>query len=259
MGGVVDMGKSLLGMETSAMRAARKGGQAQAAGQQRGLDYLMEADVLPQEIRQGALGDLGALFGLTGTAEDQAGAIEALRGTPIYQATMGAREGGEEAILRQAAATGGLRSGNVQHNLYDYNVQLENQAMMQGLQGLTGLAGMQTGETNIANLMAGIGQTKGQAIVGAGQAQQAGQQQLINTAMSAASMFSDRRLKKAIRFIGKMGPHNIYEWVWNETAEALGLYGPGLGVMAEEAAKVTPEAIGEMAGYQTVNYSLIGA
>ena len=79
----------------------------------------------------------------------------------------------EEAIMRHASATGGLRSGNVQEAMYDYNTQLQNQALLQSynqqLQGLQGLAGLPSYAPQIASGMAGVGQTLGQGVSGAGQ------------------------------------------------------------------------------------------
>jgi hypothetical protein len=263
LGAAIGIGGHLLGDKGAG--AAKQAGQQQRAWQQKGLDYLLEADVLPQEIRKGSLGQLGALFGVTGDAQAQAGAIEALRGTPIYQAIMGGKEGGEEAILRQASATGGLRSGNVQESLYDYNVQLENQALMQGLQGLTGLSGVRTGEAGIAGQYNLMGGTAAQQTIGEAQSKMAGYQMAADTAMGlgqmglgAASVFSDRRLKDHVVHIGKMGRFNLYSWVWNAVAKELGLTGPGVGVMVDEVEKVVPEAIGEQMGFKTVNYAMIG-
>ena len=263
LGAAIGIGGHLLGKKGS--EAATQAGKQQLKWQQKGLDYLMDADKLPQELKQGALGQLGALFGVTGSQGDQAQAMSALRGTPMYQAVMGGREGGEEAILRQASATGGLRSGNVQHNLYDYNVQLENQAMMQGLQGIQGLSNLQTGEANIANQYNTMGAGRAQATIGAAQSKQAGYQMVLDTAMGAGQMglsamaaFCDRRLKDNVNHIGKLGRFDIYSWIWNAAAEELGLVGPGIGVMADEVEEIVPAAISERSGFKTVNYAMIG-
>ena len=99
--------------------------------------------------------------------------IQQARTSPLYGAMMGGREAGEEAIMRRAGATGGLRSGNVQEAMYDYNTQLQNQALLQSynqqLQGLQGLAGLPSYAPQIASGMAGVGQTLGQGVSGAGQ------------------------------------------------------------------------------------------
>jgi hypothetical protein len=109
--------------------------------------------------------------------------IQQARTSPLYGAMMGGREAGEEAIMRRAGATGGLRSGNVQEAMYDYNTQLQNQALLQSynqqLQGLQGLAGLPSYAPQIRTLgqgVSGAGQTIAQGQVAAGQAQQQGLQ-----------------------------------------------------------------------------------
>jgi hypothetical protein len=65
-------------------------------------------------------------------------------------------------------------------------------------------------------------------------------------------MYSDKRLKKNIKLIGKYkNGLNKYSWdyVWNEK---------GTGVMADEVEKVMPEAVRLINGYKAVNYALLG-
>lgn len=65
-------------------------------------------------------------------------------------------------------------------------------------------------------------------------------------------MFSDKRLKKNIKLIGKYkNGLNKYSWdyVWNEK---------GTGVMADEVEKVMPDAVRLINGYKAVNYALLG-
>jgi hypothetical protein len=113
---------------------------------------------------------------------------------------MGARGAGEEAIMRGAGATGGLRSGNVQEALYDYNVGLQNTALTQAysqqqaeedrsLRELRGLAGLETGTGQIAQTIGDIGRTEAMGITGAAQARQQGMQNLMNLGMTGASLF----------------------------------------------------------------------
>jgi hypothetical protein len=115
----------------------------------------------------------------TGEPFGQQDLIQQARTSPLYGAMMGGREAGEEAIMRRAGATGGLRSGNVQEAMYDYNTQLQNQALLQSynqqLQGLQGLAGLPSYAPQIASGMAGVGQTLGAGITGAGTSRAQGQ------------------------------------------------------------------------------------
>lgn len=71
-------------------------------------------------------------------------------------------------------------------------------------------------------------------------------------ATALLAMFSDRRLKRDIEKIGEL-PSGLnmysYRYLWDET--------PRVGVMADEAEALFPEAIGEMYGFKTVDYSRI--
>ena len=73
----------------------------------------------------------------------------------------------------------------------------------------------------------------------------------------AAAGFSDRRLKSDVERIGFTGPLPLYKWRWNDEAKALGLEGPSSGFMADDVAKVIPEAVGERQGYKTVDYRMV--
>ena len=169
---------------STAAGAATGAATTQAAYQQRALDYLKSREAVPLEISGGALQQLGGLYGLPGGVGDQQAFIDQARQSPLYGAIVGGREQGEEAIMRRAGMTGGLRSGNVQEALYDYNTQLENRALMgaygEQLGGLQYLAGMQPqGAAGIAGMTAGIGGTLAGGQIAAAQAQQAGTANLI--------------------------------------------------------------------------------
>lgn len=91
----------------------------QVAGRQQGLDYMLGVNEAPSAIRTSSLENLAGLYGLEGGVGDMGTFLDQSRQSPLYAAIMGTRQSGEDAILRNAAATGGLRSGNVQSNLYD--------------------------------------------------------------------------------------------------------------------------------------------
>lgn len=254
-----------------AAEASLRGAGIQAAGQTEALEYLKEREEIPQQFREEALLGLGGLYGLEGGTGDQQELIDRAISSPLYQSIMGGREAGEEAILRSASATGGLRSGNVQEALYDYNTQLSNKALLesynQQLQGLVGLAGLPSGAPQIAQGMAGIGQTLGQGQIAAGQAQQAGMQQgagnimgMANLGIAAygAGMFSDRRLKNNIEKIGEVNGHNWYTWDWNIVANKMGLEGSSQGVLADDIVKTDPDSIGFLYNFMFVDYIKLG-
>ena len=170
-------GKSAAGTATGAAQTA-------AGYQQQALDYLKSREQVPLEISGGALQQLGGLYGLPGGVGSQQTFIDQARQAPLYGAIMGGRQAGEEGIMRHAGMTGGLRSGNVQEALYDYNTQLENRALMgaygEQLGGLQYLAGMQPqGAGAIAGLTAGIGTTLAGGQAEAAQARETGTANLI--------------------------------------------------------------------------------
>jgi len=75
-----------------------------------------------------------------------------------------------------------------------------------------------------------------------------------------AGAFSDVRLKKDIKQIGKL-PNgiNLYKWAWNKIGKAIGADKfPTVGVLAQEVQKINPEFVvkGDD-GYLRVNYSKI--
>jgi hypothetical protein len=181
-------------------QAQISGAEVQAQSQREALEYLKQREAMPQQFREAGLQRLGGLYGLeggVGAPQPEIGGIgsqqqliDQARQSPLYGALMGGREAGEEAIMRGASATGGLRSGNVQSAMYDYNTQLQNQALLQSYnqqmenqirmqqqqeQGLRGLAGLPSYAPQIASGMAGVGATLGQGVSGAGQTLAQGQ------------------------------------------------------------------------------------
>lgn len=75
---------------------------------------------------------------------------------------------------------------------------------------------------------------------------------LFGLAGTAATFFSDRRLKTNIEKIGtyQNGLNKYsFDYIWGEK---------GVGAMADEVEKVMPEAVGERDGFKTVNYAMLG-
>lgn len=250
----------------SQSRAAIQAAGIQAEAQKEALEYLKETEALPQEYRESALTQLGAIYGLDQPAQTQEELIAGLEDNPLYKAILGTREAGEEAILRGQAQTGGLRSGDTQSNLYQYNQQLQNKALVdtyrEQVGGIQSLAGLPSNANQIAALTQGIGTTQAQGITGAAAAQAQAQQQgqsnllgLIGTGISAYQAFSDPRLKKNIKHIRTEGGVKFYSWNWNELAkEVFGLEGPDEGVLTHEHPECCTE---HESGYMMVDYSKI--
>ena len=142
------------------------GAQQQAA--QGGIDEQRRQFDAVQKLLQpyaqagtGALAQQQALLGM-GTPEAQQQAINALQSGPQFQAL---QQQGENAILQNASATGGLRGGNVQGALAQFRPALlsglidQQYSRLGGLASLgqnaaagVGNAGMSTG-ANVANLL----------------------------------------------------------------------------------------------------------
>jgi len=138
------------------------------------LQLLMKPYV---ETGATALGQQAALIG-AGGAEAQQAAINALQQGPEFNALV---RQGEESILQNAAATGGLRGGNVQGALAQFRPQVLSQLIEQQYNRLGGLsvmgqnaaagvgtAGMQTGN-NISNLLAAQGSAQAGGTLAAAQ------------------------------------------------------------------------------------------
>lgn len=256
----------------SAVGGLISGGEAQSAAQQaanqatdaenRALNYLMATERLPQELREGALKNLGGLYGLGGMNPDEA--LGKITGSAAYKNVLGSRAAGEEAILRNAAATGGLRSGNVQDALAGYNIELQQEAFNQGLAGLTGLAGLNTNTAGIASQMSNVGKTAAQGTLGVGQTQQDTLGGLIGAGANIYGLgakqgwWSDARLKENVKPAGTKNGLPWYTWEWSKEAEELGLFGNDEGVMAHEIAELKPEAVRVVDKYLTVDYSALG-
>lgn len=147
----------------------------QAIDEERRQYDTTRSDLLPWlTAGQSALSGLLDIVGLNGTDKQQA-AINGIQSGPLFQSEY---RQGTEAILQNAAATGGLRGGNTQHSLANFGSDLlaqEIERQYAKLGGISG-AGAQTGSTlgglgaNSANAIAGlfgnIGQAKAGGILG---------------------------------------------------------------------------------------------
>jgi hypothetical protein len=153
-------------------QAAERAGATQAAAAEKGIaeqrrqfDALIELMAPYVGAGEGALGQQQALIGLQG-AEAQQQAIGGFEQSPIFQAMT---RQGEEAILQQASATGGLRGGNVQAALSQFRPQVLNALIEQQYNRLGGISTLgqasaagqasqgMASASNIANLLANQG------------------------------------------------------------------------------------------------------
>lgn len=244
---------------------AEDAARVQADAQREALDYLKQTEKLPQAYREGALQGLGAEYGFdaNGTyGTDGMSITQRAEASPFYQTAV---KRGEESVLRNASATGGLRSGTANENLAAVNQNVLMSSYANQLSGLQGMAQLPSNANNIASAQAGIGQTLAQGITGAAQNSAAYGQNNMNNAIGAGALamqgyetFSDERLKENVVLIGNVNGHNVYKWLWNGAAKALGLIGISAGVIAQEVERTRPDAVTERNGFKCVNYGMIG-
>jgi len=259
------------GSGKKAAAATQQAANVAAQAQQQGMGIMQQEADLMNQYRQPALAGLSQYFM---QPQDQAAMIEEARMSPLYQAIMGTRRGGEDAIARNASMTGGLRSGNTNAAMYDFNTQLENKALLDSynaqlgerdfrVSGMAGLAGLPSYAPQLAEMTSGIGMTQAQGIQGAAQAREiAGQNRsnnILGLAGSALKFFSDIRLKENIKHAGVRNGWQWYEWDWiHEAQDKLGLPEKGEGVLAHHVYEKCPEAIGTDRGFLTVDYDKLG-
>jgi hypothetical protein len=182
--GLALLGGSLLsaGVQSS---AARRGAAAQTASAQAGIEeqrrqFEAVRELLAPFVTGGttAFGQQMALTGAAG-ADAQRAALQAIEQGPEFAALA---QQGETAILQNAAATGGLRGGNVQGALAQFRPQILSGLIEQQYSRLGGLAsagqnaaagvgtaGMQTGQ-NISSLMQQQGAARAGSALAQGQA-----------------------------------------------------------------------------------------
>ncbi|MDC4348878.1 hypothetical protein ABTC66_05545 [Acinetobacter baumannii] len=188
VGAVIAGGAGLIGSIASSRaqaKAADRASQAQENAAMAGIDETRRQFDALQELMKpfvnagtGALSGQQDLLGLNG-AEKQQAAIDAINNSQAMQTYM---QQGENAILQNASATGGLRGGNTQAALSEFRPQLLNQLINQqyaNLGGLTALgqnaaagvgnAGMQTAG-NISNLLQQSGAAQAGNYLAQGQA-----------------------------------------------------------------------------------------
>jgi hypothetical protein len=158
----------------SQKKASQKATDALTAAYNRGIDLQNQQyqttrqDYMPYtQAGVGAIGELSNM--ITGYGDDPLALAERLKSNPLYGALY---RNGEEALLQNASATGGLRGGDTQRGLADfgadtlgavYNSQLSNLYNLSNLGlGATGSvanAGMNA-TNNVTSLVGNIGQAQ---------------------------------------------------------------------------------------------------
>jgi hypothetical protein len=280
--GIVVAGSSLISgaiQSDAAGRASKAQTEASERGieeQRRQFDAVRELLKPYVDVGGPALQQQQNLIGLGGP-EAQAAAIQALESGESFQAKV---RQGEEALLQNVSATGGLRGGNIQGALGQFRpamLQAEIDRQYGRLAGLTtlgqqsaagvGTAGIQTGarisalEGDIGSAQAGGALASGKALSGVFnlpsqflglQYGYAGSPGGAGTTPGLSGIFSDRRLKTNIERISTrpdgLGVYE-FEYIWGG--------GKHIGLMAQEVLDIYPDAVGSVGGYYTVDYSRV--
>ncbi len=144
--------------------SAKTAGTYQYKSAQLGIDesrrqFNKIQELLKPYVESGnsALSGMLDLMGLSGGNQQQL-AIEGLANSPQMAAML---QQGENSILQNASATGGLRGGNTQAALAQFRPQLLNQLIQQQYANLSGLA---AGGQNAAAGVGNAGMTSSQQI-----------------------------------------------------------------------------------------------
>ncbi len=157
---------------------------SQAMGQnQKNFDYIAKLFEPYRASGVQALTGQGDILGLNGNQSQQA-ILDNIQQSPIFQGLM---KQGENSILQNASATGGLRGGNTQQALAQFSPNLLNTLLQQRLQGFQGLTNtglnsigsMAGASQNLANNNSQLIQDQGVYRAGAIQAQGANQAGLL--------------------------------------------------------------------------------
>lgn len=134
----------------SSSNAVNKASKDQIAGQQAAIDEqrreydTARSDFQPfMQFGKGGLGPLGDLLGLNGN-DAASSAIANLKSSPLFTSLFNT---GQEAVLQNASATGGLRGGNTQGALYDLGSNTLSQVIQNQIQNLFGTVGVGEGTT----------------------------------------------------------------------------------------------------------------
>jgi len=166
------------------------------------------------------------------------------RNQGIFESILGQQNLGLSNLQRE-----GLLQSQYDQRLLDYD---RRQFDAEQNQGLKNLGVLQSGLSGISPLISNT-QT-GQQKTGMGD--------ILGAGLQVASLFSDSRLKKAIKFLFKL-PNgiNIYSWEWNKKAEELNIpeeySGYNVGVIAQEVMHIPNAVIQDENGFLKVNYEVL--
>lgn len=202
-GGVAAASFATGGFGEDAAKAIKEasGVQADAADEAKQAAILRDAKTAKllapyQQAGKGAIQQQQALAGTLGP-EAQRAAISQIENSPEFAVQM---QQGEDAILANASATGGLRGGNTQAALAQFRPQLLSQLINQRYEQLGGLSGQglqsagigaqsnQAGAQLISELIGQRGAAEAGGIIGQQQSRQQGRTEAIDLGLKAAGV-----------------------------------------------------------------------
>jgi hypothetical protein len=176
------------------------------------------------------------------------------------------------AVNSNLAASGLMRSGTAIEEAANIptDLALQIESLISGREtglantGLNAAVGIgNTGSATasaIANLLNNTGQAYQQGAITDAQSDAAGTQNLINTGLAVAGIFSgggfsDPALKENIEEVGQIHDLKLYQWDWIEKAkDTIVDKCMTMGFMADEVKEKYPQFIHEFAGFMTVDY-----
>jgi len=183
--GVIGKGIGYLTGSSQAADAAKKASRQQIEAMEQARAQMGAANTQFQSMYSpyaqagaGAFGQMQNIAGLGGLAGQQQ-AVNAIEQGPLYGALVNQ---GEQALLQNAAATGGVRGGNAQAALAQFRPQMLQQLLDQQYQRLGGIAGMgynarqAQAQGIMSNAQAQAGLLEGQGAARAGSTMAQGQQ-----------------------------------------------------------------------------------
>jgi hypothetical protein len=157
-------GAAIASSSASKARKAQENAAAQQLAAQQAKDAQTRADFAPyREAGASALGMQGGLLGLNGFGAQQE-AIGNLQQSPLYQSIY---RNGQEAVLQNASATGGLRGGNTQRSLADFGADTLAQVIQAQLANLGGISQLGAGVTQAGGALGQANVNQQSAAMGA--------------------------------------------------------------------------------------------
>ncbi len=168
IGGSVIAANGAKSAANKAAAAQTAADQAAIAEQRRQYDQT-RTDLQPwMQQGQNASGAQGALLGLNGPEAQQA-AITQQQNSPLYESLF---RNGQNTLLQNAAATGGLRGGNTQGALANFGKDTLAQVIEAQLTRLGGVSEQgQNAAAQVGNFGANAANNIGQSLTSTGQAQ----------------------------------------------------------------------------------------